>query len=130
MAERILSDLECHDSELSVLLVDDADIVELNLRYLSRNQPTNVLSFPMNEAAFSELQPRILGDVVISTETAVRESEQRGITVDDEMALLLVHGILHLIGYEHEDSQEDAVRMEQKEREVLERVGFLHPGWR
>jgi len=70
------------------------------------------------------MHPTLLGDVVISAETAEREAQQRGVTLDEEMALLLVHGILHLLGYEHEYTPEEAATMEAKEQEVLARLGL------
>jgi probable rRNA maturation factor len=124
MAERILSDLGHHESELSILLVDDDEITDFNRHYLSRNHATNVLAFAMREGAEKPLHPNILGDVVISTETAQREARQRGVTLDEEMAVLLVHGVLHLLGYEHEDVPEEAATMEAKEQEILAQLGF------
>jgi len=124
MAERILSDLECHESELSILLVDDDEITQLNRQYLSRDHPTNVLSFPMREGENKHMHPTLLGDVVISAETAEREAQQRGVTLDEEMALLLVHGILHLLGYEHENTPEEAAAMEAAEQKILARLGL------
>ena len=114
----------CHESELSILLVDDDEITQLNREYLSRDYPTNVLVFAMREGKDRDLHPVLLGDVVISTETAQHEARQRDVTIEEEMALLLVHGILHLLGYEHEDIPEEAAKMEAKEQEVLTRLGF------
>jgi probable rRNA maturation factor len=124
MAERILSDLGYHESELSILLVDDNEITYFNRHYLSRDHPTNVLAFAMRDGEEKQLHPDILGDVVISTETAQREARQRGVTLDEEMALLLVHGVLHLLGYEHEGASKEAVEMAAKEQEVLSRLDF------
>jgi probable rRNA maturation factor len=113
-----------HASELSILLVDDEEMQHLNREYLSRDRPTNVLAFAMHEGENTHLHPAVLGDVVVSTETAQREALQRGVTLEEEMALLLVHGILHLLGYDHEDSPEEAARMETKEQEVLVGLGW------
>jgi probable rRNA maturation factor len=123
MAERILSDLGCHESELSILLVDDDEMQRLNREYLARDHPTNVLAFAMREGEDEHLHPALLGDVVVSTETAQREAHQRGVTLEEEMALLLAHGILHLLGYDHEDAPEEAAKMEAKEQEVLAALG-------
>jgi len=114
---------------LSILLVDDDEITQLNRKYLSRDHPTNVLAFAMGEGEDRELNPYLLGDVVISTETAHKEARQRGLTVQEEMALLLVHGILHLLGYEHEGAPEEAAKMQAKEQEVLACLGLAgnHP---
>lgn len=105
--------------ELSVLLVDDRTIAELNSQYLNRRRPTNVLSFPMREGPFSEDQPEILGDVVISVETASREAEDSGITVGERLDFLLIHGILHLFGYDHEEDESEARIMEEKTEELM-----------
>ncbi len=125
MAERILDDLGCRESELSILLVDDEEIQHLNREYLSRDHPTNVLAFPMREGEGIHLNPALLGDVVVSTETAQQEAQQRGVTLEEEIALLLIHGILHLLGYDHEDDPEAAAEMDAKEEEIL-----THLGWR
>jgi probable rRNA maturation factor len=124
MAERILSDLGYHGSELSILLVDDDEMQQLNRQYLSRDHPTNVLAFPMRDDEGSHLHPALLGDVVISTETAEREALDRRVTLEEEMALLLIHGILHLLGYDHEDAPEKAGAMEAKEQEIMARLGL------
>jgi probable rRNA maturation factor len=124
MAERILDGLGCRESELSILLVDDDGIQHLNREYLSRDHPTNVLAFAMTEGEDRHLNPSVLGDVVISTETAEQEALQRGVTLEEEMALLLVHGILHLLGYDHEEDPSAAAEMQAKEEEVLTGLGW------
>jgi probable rRNA maturation factor len=124
MAERILGDLGYRESELSILLVDDDEMQHLNREYLSRDHPTNVLAFSMKEGEDSHLSPTLLGDVVVSTETAEQEALQRNVTLEEEMALLLLHGILHLLGYDHEHDPEAATVMEAKEEEVLTRLGW------
>jgi probable rRNA maturation factor len=128
MAERILSALGCRESELSILLVDDDEMRRLNREYLSRDHSTNVLAFAMREGEDKHLSPALLGDVVVSTETAQRETLQRGVTLEEEMALLLVHGILHLLGYDHEDEPAEAAQMEAKEEEVLTHLGWENKG--
>jgi probable rRNA maturation factor len=117
--------LECHDKELSILLVDNDTIKELNRKYLSRDYPTNVLAFPMGKGEDRDLHPYLMGDVVISTETAQIEAQERGITLREEMALLLVHGILHLLGYDHEGTPDEAAKMLAKETEILVRLGSI-----
>ncbi|RLA94020.1 MAG: rRNA maturation RNase YbeY [Deltaproteobacteria bacterium] len=116
-AERILRHLGLKGRELSVLLVEDAEIRELNRRYLGRDRPTNVLAFPMEGP-----QSFPLGDVVISTETAEREARERGVSLEEEMALLLAHGVLHLLGYDHERGGEEEALMRAKEEELLQVV--------
>jgi probable rRNA maturation factor len=128
MAERILSDLGYSESELSILLVDDDEMQRLNREYLFRDRPTNVLAFAMRDGEDRHLNPALLGDVVISMETAQREALQRDVTLDEEMALLLVHGILHLLGYDHEDNSSAAAEMQAKEEEVLTHLGWKNKG--
>jgi len=76
----------------------------------------------MQEGPYSEITPHVLGDVVISVETAYRHAQEAGLSVNTVMERLLVHGILHLVGYDHEGSDEEARRMEEKEEEILEAV--------
>jgi probable rRNA maturation factor len=118
-AQVILSALDCPDGELSILIVDDFQIEALNKRYLNRSGPTNVIAFPMREGRFSNITPRLLGDVVISVEAAMREGELAKINMEDRFDQLLIHGILHLFGYDHEKSKEEADKMEKKSNELL-----------
>lgn len=90
-----------------------------NRRYLGRKGPTNVLAFPMKEGLFSEINSQIWGDVVISTETANREAREAGITLNERIQFLLIHGLLHLFGYNHEGSLSEARRMEAKAEEIM-----------
>jgi probable rRNA maturation factor len=122
-ARGILNALGCPDGELSVLIVDDDRIARLNRQYLKRRGPTNVISFPMREGAHSEIHPELLGDVVISMDTCARESRQAGIPVEQRFVELLVHGILHLFGYDHVHSAAEARIMEEKSRELLDLLG-------
>jgi probable rRNA maturation factor len=111
--------LDCPDSELSILIVDDPQIEELNQQYLNRQGPTNVIAFAMREGEFSDLSPHLLGDVVISTDTAAREAQMAATSTEQRLNELLVHGVLHLVGYDHETSEDDARVMENKSREIL-----------
>ena len=92
----------------------DREIHVLNRQYRGKDKPTDVLSFPLAD----ELQPFLLGDVVISVETAAHQAQQRGHSLRKELQTLLIHGVLHLLGYDHEVSRSEAVRMHRKEREV------------
>jgi probable rRNA maturation factor len=87
--------------EISLLFVDDRQIKTLNERYFKRNRPTNVISFPMSQGEFPEINPQLLGDVVISVETAMREAQGSGLSFEEGIVFLLIHGILHLMGYDH-----------------------------
>ena len=120
MARKILSASGCPEAELSVLIVDDEEIRLLNRDYLQRDKPTNVISFPMQEGEGAGLHPLVLGDVVISAETASRDAAEAGIPFESELHFLLIHGILHLLGFDHErGTEEEAVRMEAREKEIF-----------
>jgi probable rRNA maturation factor len=120
-ARRILTALGSERAELSILLVDDAAIAELNQRYRGRSRPTDVLAFSLLEGAHADRRGALLGDVVIGIETAARQARARRRTLDDEVARLLVHGALHLLGYDHET---DAGQMALRQAEVLELVDW------
>ena len=115
----ILDALDCPDGEISILIVDDPLIEKLNQQYLNREGPTNVIAFAMREGDYSQLTPNLLGDVVISVDTADREAQDAGMSMEIRFNELLVHGILHLFGYDHENDDEEARRMEDKSRELL-----------
>lgn len=115
----ILKYLHIEDSEISVLFVDDEGIQDINNRYLNRNYPTNVIAFSMREGEFGDINPHILGDIVISAETALRDAEQENLPFEDELDYLMIHGILHLLGYDHEESESESKRMKEKEKEIF-----------
>lgn len=110
----ILRHLSQRQAELSLALVTDHEIRSLNRQYRGKDKPTDVLSFPLAD----ELHPFLLGDVVISVETAARQAQRRGHSLREELQILLIHGILHLLGYDHEVSRSEAIRMHRKEREI------------
>ncbi len=99
--------------------MDDPAIRELNSNFRGKDKPTNVLSFPMQEGEFSNITPGLLGDVVISLTTAEKEAAQANISIDERMSQLLIHGILHLLGFDHEIDGNEADRMEEKSLELL-----------
>jgi probable rRNA maturation factor len=107
------------DADLSLLLVDDVQIQALNLRYLHLDKPTNVLAFPMREGEFPTLHPHLLGDLVISVETAKRQMKQFGLDEMKMVILLMIHGILHLTGYEHEGTKKGAREMAAKQKHLF-----------
>jgi len=113
------------NTELSILITDDDAIAGMNQAYLGRTGPTNVIAFPMQEGAFADLTPGLLGDVVISADTALREARAMGISLEARFTELLIHGILHLSGYDHERSEAEAKKMEAKTRELLEMLASL-----
>lgn len=108
-AERMLAALRMRDAELSILLCDDATIHALNRDYRGKDQPTDVLAFAMREGEGGALHPKLLGDVVISLETARRQAREHDRTVVQEVTFLLAHGLLHLLGYDHRTDEEDRV---------------------
>ena len=122
MAKRILADLALPDAELSILLVNDVQIQELNRRYLHRDKPTNILAFPMRKGEFSSLHPHLLGDLAISVETAQRQSNRFGLDDMGMVILLMIHGILHLVGYEHGGTRKGAREMALKQKQIFQNV--------
>jgi len=115
------------NAELSVLLCDDATIAGLNGHWRGQEKPTNVLSFPappLQGAAPDERIP--LGDIAIAYETVAREAEENGATVSDHLSHLVVHGFLHLLGYDHH-MDDEAERMERLERDILAGIGVADP---
>jgi probable rRNA maturation factor len=113
------------EAELSILIVGDPEIEELNRRYLNRPGPTNVIAFPMKEGVFPEITPQLLGDVVISIHTAQQEAKRAGISMETRFEQLLVHGILHLFGFVHEKNENEARKMEAKSAELLKLIEEL-----
>lgn len=118
-ARTLLNSLGHPEGELSVLLVDDGQIAALNRAYLNREGPTNVIAFPMQEGRCAPLGPDLLGDVVISVDTADREARRAGLELEERLTQLLVHGLLHLCGYDHEQGAADARRMAAQSRRLL-----------
>ncbi|MBS1238927.1 MAG: ybeY [Deltaproteobacteria bacterium] len=118
----ILDALKSPEGEISILLVDDLQIAAMNRRFLGREGPTNVIAFPMQEGRFSGLSPNLLGDVVISVDTAHREARAAGLALDERVTQLLVHGMLHLCGYDHEHDAAEARRMAAKSRALLAKI--------
>jgi probable rRNA maturation factor len=105
---------------VTVSIVGDRAIRVLNRDYLGKDRPTNVISFAMGEGEFGDLQPDLLGDVVVSADTAAREAAEAGQPFWERCSFLIMHGLLHLAGYDHERSGEAAARrMRAKERELF-----------
>jgi len=117
--QKILELLDIEDKEVSILIVDDEDIRKINRDYLGRDRPTNVISFSMSEGEFGDVNPSILGDIIISAETAKKDAENHSIPFEDEIDFLLIHGLLHLLGYDHETTDSDAEIMKAKEKELF-----------
>jgi probable rRNA maturation factor len=111
------------EGEASILLADDARLRELNRNFRGKDQATNVLSFPSNG---EHNGVRFFGDVALGFETLVREAAGEGKRVDAHLSHLAAHGVLHLLGFDHENDR-DAKAMETKETEILARLGFPDP---
>jgi len=120
MVARILNDLGLPASEVTVSVVGDRTMRVLNRDYLGKDRPTNVISFAMGEGEFGHLHPNLLGDVVVSADTAAHEADEAGQSFRERCSFLIMHGLLHLAGYDHERSGEAAARrMRKKERELF-----------
>ena len=117
----ILKNLSIEEKELSVLLVNDRKIKNLNHLYRYKSSPTDVLSFPQieEEDGFDSI---LLGDVVVSLETAERQAKEHGLTFEEEVIMLITHGLLHLLGYDHEISIQEEKRMQKKTLELFQLV--------
>ncbi len=119
--------------EVSVRFTDDDEVKALNAGYRDKNKPTNVLSFPMIEGALlgsiasADNGEVLLGDIVLAHGVCAREAEDKGIAVEKHAAHLVVHGTLHLLGYDHETAEEDAEEMEAVERRALAAIGIADP---
>lgn len=109
------------EGDIVVLLTDDAAVRELNGRFRDKDRPTNVLSFPAPENAFPHL-----GDIVLAFGVCATEAEAQGKTLADHLSHLVVHGVLHLLGRDHEDDAE-AEEMEAEERKILAQIGVADP---
>jgi probable rRNA maturation factor len=121
-ARRLLGELDHARSELSVALVDDAEMARLNEAWRGIPRPTDVLSFSLLEGEDAERRGALLGDVVIGIETAARQARRARRTLDDEVTRLLIHGTLHLLGYDHERAAE-AREMHAEERRLWRSLG-------
>ena len=113
-ARRLLRALRLSDAELSLVLVSDREMRALNRRWRGRDRPTDVLSFAQREGP-GGAPDGVLGDVVISVAPARRQAAERGSTLAREADRLLIHGVLHLLGYDHERSDAEARRMRRRE---------------
>ena len=122
-ARAILSDVGEASAELGILFVGDQRMRSLNRQYRGKDRTTDVLAFAMREAPHSSAG--LLGDVVIAVPTAVRQAKEGQRSLDEELTVLLVHGILHLCGYDHERSEKEARRMHRRERMILRSIGSL-----
>ena len=120
--------------EVSVTFTDDKSIHELNRKFRGVDRPTDVLSFPLFDYEGQTEEPPVdellgmLGDVVISLETAARQAEEFGHSFEREVAFLTVHSMLHLLGYDHETGEEDEADMRRRQREIMAMLGLSRDG--
>ncbi len=134
LAERVLDhEGYAEDTEVTILFVDDESIAGYNERFMGRTGPTDVLAFPLEELepdtpppATPGGPPLHLGDVIIAPTKVGAQAVERGVDVEDELALMVVHGILHLMGWDHPDDAQ-AEAMERREAEILSQVGRTRP---
>ncbi|MFT3964304.1 MAG: rRNA maturation RNase YbeY [Sphingobium sp.] len=119
--------------ELSVRLADDEEVQALNAAYRGKDKPTNVLSFPMLQPGFMEATGMaddgeiLVGDVVLAYETCAREAAEKGVSMSDHAVHLMVHGVLHLLGYDHVEDEAEAREMEEMETRALAQLGIADP---
>ena len=131
-AEQVAPELTSARLSASVLFTSDAEIHALNREWRQRDKPTNVLSFPMLERGAllclaADGPPELLGDIALAHETCIREAQEKGVPLADHAAHLIVHGLLHLAGYDHETSAQDAEAMEALETKALAMMGIADP---
>ncbi len=119
----VLDALQTGDKELSILLTDDAAIRKLNRQYRDRDAATDVLAFPQEDA--DNFSSHLLGDVVVSVETAQRQAAEHQLSLEQELILLCIHGLLHLLGFDHEVSPAEAERMRKQTWELFQ---IIFPG--
>ncbi len=122
---KALSSLGCADAELSILITGDGKMRRLNRQWRGIDRTTDVLSFSMLEgvgAAESGNAPLVLGDIVISAPRALAQAVEAGHSLEEELLFLLAHGILHILGYDHEKGANEKRRMEKKQKELLRSI--------
>ncbi|MBF0183987.1 MAG: rRNA maturation RNase YbeY [Magnetococcales bacterium] len=120
---------EAKKGEVSILLSDDSHIQQLNRHYRQQDKATNVLSFALQEGEqpASKANKRLLGDIVLAYQTVAKEAEERAIPLTQHTVHLVVHGLLHLLGYDHERSPAEAERQERQEIAILAQLGVANP---
>jgi probable rRNA maturation factor len=121
IARRTFRKTGCEEGAVSLVVCDDPFIADLNMRYTKTSGPTDVLAFPMREGKRLPQQDSTVGDIVISIDTAARQSKELGTSIEQEFFVLFVHGLLHLLGYDH-GSKEEKKEMEIMSKMILEGV--------
>ncbi|KEG21142.1 rRNA maturation RNase YbeY [Bartonella bacilliformis] len=113
-------------SELSLLFTNNVRMAQINTQWRNKNKSTNVLSFPAFSLKAGQNPGPMLGDIVLARETIVREAEEEGKSFHDHLTHMIVHGVLHLLGYDHETDNE-AYQMEELEKEILQKIAIKNP---
>jgi len=127
MARKYLDDLPGTEEEVSLVLTSDAEVKSYNQTYRGKNESTNVLSFPVGTFPIADhAGPRPKGDILLAFETVAREACELNITLENHAIHLVVHGMLHLFGYDHQ-SDDDAEQMEELEIRILDELGVASP---
>jgi probable rRNA maturation factor len=121
LTEFILQQEGASQKEVSILFTDDSEITRLNAKHLGRDIPTDVLAFPMNDSGAKFPHLEILGDVVVSVERALSSADEHGLRRDEEVTLYLIHGLLHLLGYDDIDPNKSKI-MKRREGELLRKA--------
>ncbi|MBL4609008.1 MAG: rRNA maturation RNase YbeY [Pseudomonadales bacterium] len=115
---------QSEDQELTIRIVDEREIQSLNHTYRNQNKPTNVLSFPYEQAPGMHVP--LLGDLVVCVPIVLQEAKEQGKPIDSHWAHLVIHGVLHLLGYDH-IQDEEAEKMEQLEVTLMAKLGYANP---
>lgn len=115
-----------NSAEVTIRIVDEKEMAELNSVYRHKTGTTNVLSFPFITQEKVEIEIPILGDIVICAEVVNREAKEQDKSLESHWAHMIVHSVLHLLGYDHEQ-EEDALMMENLEKDILQKLGFKNP---
>jgi probable rRNA maturation factor len=116
---KLLKYLNYADKEVSLAFVNDETIQQLNRQYRNKNKPTDVLSFSLREGEFGSINPDILGDIVISIDTATASASKNALSLEQEINFLIIHGLLHLLGYDHENTTKEEKRKMQAKQILL-----------
>ena len=116
---RLMTYLDCDQQELSIVFANNRFMQTLNRTYRQKDYPTNVLAFPQSPGAHDEPGPQLLGDIVVALPTAAQEARALNQAIEDRLFYLITHGLLHLLGFDHEGSAAKRHRMEAREVEIL-----------
>jgi probable rRNA maturation factor len=121
--DTMMKRLRVQSQDVTIMLVDDAAIKKLNRQYRKKNKPTDVLSFSMKEGEFTQFAPTMLGDIVISVQTAEKQAKEKKHTLQKEVTFLAAHGLLHLLGYDHETDKEEEAMNKKTEAVMADLFG-------